>query len=199
MRRVLLLILLLASGPLQAATILVLGDSLSAGYGLEAGQGWVDLLAQRLHRRHPGYSVVNASISGDTSAGGLARIDAALDRTRPALLLLELGANDGLRGLSLTAMRHNLDAIIGRVQARKTRVVLIGMRLPPNYGEPYTKAFYRTYTDLAKKHHVPLVPFLLDHVALDFDLMQRDQLHPTAAAQAQMLDNVWPTLTPLLR
>jgi len=197
MRRVLLSFLLLVSGSVQAATILVLGDSLSAGYGLEAGQGWVDLLAQRLH--HPAYTVVNASISGDTSAGGLARIDAALDRTPPALLLLELGANDGLRGLSLKAMRHNLDAIITRAQARGTRVVLIGMRLPPNYGEHYTKAFYRTYTDLAAQRHLPLVPFLLEHVVLDFQLMQRDELHPAAAAQAQLLDNVWPTLAPLLR
>lgn len=187
------------SGSVQAAIILVLGDSLSAGYGLEAGQGWVDLLAQRLHPRHPAYTVVNASISGDTSAGGLARIDSALDRTHPALLLLELGANDGLRGLSLKAMRHNLDAIITRARAHGTKVVLIGMRLPPNYGEHYTKAFYRTYTDLAAQRHLPLVPFLLEHVALNFQLMQRDELHPAAAAQAQLLDNVWPTLAPLLR
>ena len=183
----------------HAATILVLGDSLSAGNGLEAGQGWVDLLAQRLQQRRPGYTVVNASISGDTSAGGLARLNASLDQAHPALLLLELGANDGLRGLSLKAMRDNLDAIITRAQARGAKVMLIGMRLPPNYGEQYTKAFQRTYTDLAAQRHVPLVPFLLEHVALDFQLMQSDQLHPTAAAQAQLLDTVWRTLRPLLR
>ncbi|MGA7181026.1 MAG: arylesterase [Thiobacillaceae bacterium] len=199
MRRVLLSLLLFVSCSLHAATILVLGDSLSAGYGLEAGQGWVDLLAQRLQQSRPGYIVVNASISGDTSAGGLARLDASLDHVHPALLLLELGANDGLRGLSLKAMHNNLDAIITRAQARGITVVLIGMRLPPNYGEHYTQAFYRTYNDLAAQRHLPLVPFLLEHVALDPALLQPDQLHPTAAAQPQLLDSVWRTLAPLLR
>jgi acyl-CoA thioesterase I len=191
--------LVFVSWSVQAATILVLGDSLSAGYGLDAGQGWVDLLAQRLEQRHPGYTVVNASISGETSAGGLARLNASLDHAHPALLLLELGANDGLRGLSLKAMRHNIDAIITRSEARGAKVILIGMRLPPNYGEQYTQAFQGIYTDLARQRHLPLVPFLLTDVALHPQLMQRDQLHPTAAAQSQLLDTVWHTLAPLLR
>jgi acyl-CoA thioesterase-1 len=199
MRRILLCLLLLVSGSLHAATILVLGDSLSAGYGLEAGQGWVDLLGKRLQQRHPDYTVVNASISGDTSANGLARLDASLDRTHPAFLLLELGANDGLRGLSLQAMRSNLDQIVVRAQKRGARVVLIGMRLPTNYGEHYTEAFHRTYTELAARRHLALVPFLLEGVALDPRLMQNDQLHPTAEAQPKLLDTVWRTFAPLLR
>ncbi len=177
----------------------MLGDSLSAGYGLNPGQGWVDLLAQRLHARHLPYTVINSSISGETSAGGLARLDATLKQTHPALLLLELGANDGLRGLSLKDLRHNLDAIITRAQARGIRVVLIGMRLPPNYGGPYADAFHRIYTDIAARRHVALVPFLLTDVALDRNLLQADQLHPNAAAQPRLLDTVWPVLAPLLR
>ena len=199
MRRVLLSLLLVLSCSAHATTILVLGDSLSAGYGLDPGQGWVDLLAQRLHARRLPYTVVNASISGETSAGGLARLDAALDEAHPALLLLELGVNDGLRGLSLQDLRRNLEAIVRRAQARHIRVVLIGMRLPPNYGSRYGDAFQRIYTDLAARLHLPLVPFLLAKVALDRSLMQADQLHPTAAAQPQILDTVWPTLAPLLR
>ena len=199
MRRVLLSLLLVLSCSAHATTILVLGDSLSAGYGLDPGQGWVDLLAQRLHARRLPYTVVNASISGETSAGGLARLDAALDEAHPALLLLELGINDGLRGLSLQDLRRNLEAIVRRAQARHIRVVLIGMRLPPNYGSRYGDAFQRIYTDLAARLHLPLVPFLLAKVALDRSLMQADQLHPTAAAQPQILDTVWPTLAPLLR
>jgi acyl-CoA thioesterase-1 len=198
MRRILLLLLLFVSAPLHAATLLVLGDSLSAGYGLEPGQGWVDLLAQRLRQDRPAYSVVNASISGETSAGGLARLDASLNQARPTLLLLELGANDGLRGLSLKALRHNLDQIVTRAQKHGARVVLIGMRLPPNYGKQYTEAFHQTYVDLAARRHLPLVPFLLEGVALDPGLMQADQMHPTAKAQPALLDTVWHTLAPLL-
>ncbi len=176
----------------------MLGDSLSAGYGLASGEGWVTLLEKRIAAQKLPYTVVNASISGDTSAGGLSRLNASLDQTRPAVLLLELGANDGLRGLPLTAMRHNLESIITRVQARGARVVLIGMRLPPNYGEQYTETFEGIYRDLAARHHLPLVPFLLEGVALDPGLMQADQLHPTAAAQPRLLDTVWHTLGPLL-
>jgi len=199
MRRILLSLLLFVGSPVHAAGILVLGDSLSAGYGLDAGQGWVDLLARRLEQRKLPYTVVNASISGDTSADGLARIGASLAQAHPTLLLLELGANDGLRGLSLNALRHNLDAIVSRAQAQGARVVLIGMRLPPNYGKGYTDAFHRIYTDLAAQRHLPLVPFLLEGVALEPGSMQPDQLHPTAAAQAKLLDTVWRSLTPLLR
>ncbi len=199
MRRFLLLILLVVSCSSPAATLLVLGDSLSAGYGLAAGQGWVHLLEARISARKLPYTVVNASISGDTSAGGLARLGASLDQTRPAWLLLELGANDGLRGLPLAALRRNLEAIITMAQARGARVVLIGMRLPPNYGEQYTENFHGIYRDLATRHHLPLVPFLLEGVALNPQLMQPDSLHPTAAAQPQLLDTVWQTLGPLLR
>lgn len=199
MRRFLLSLLLCLSFSAHAATILVFGDSLSAGYGLDSGQGWVDLLAQRLHARKLPYTVVNASISGETSAGGLARLDAALNRTHPALLLLELGANDGLRGLSLKALRRNLETIITRARARHIRVVLIGMRLPPNYGGSYADAFHRIYLDIATRRHVPLVPFLLAGVALDRKLMQPDQLHPNAAAQPRLLDTVWAVLAPLLK
>ncbi|MDR3395575.1 MAG: arylesterase [Parasulfuritortus sp.] len=198
MRRILLFLLLFVSVPLHAATLMVLGDSLSAGYGLEPGQGWVDLLAQRLQQDRPAYSVVNASISGETSAGGLARLDASLNQARPTLLLLELGANDGLRGLSLKALRQNLDQIVTRAQKHGARVVLIGMRLPPNYGKQYTEAFHQTYVDLAARRHLPLVPFLLEGVALDPGLMQADQMHPTAKAQPALLDTVWHTLAPLL-
>jgi acyl-CoA thioesterase-1 len=199
MRRILLSFLLLVSCSVNAAVILVLGDSLSAGYGLEAGQGWVDLLAQRLHQRNLPYTVVNASISGDTTADGLARLGPSLNRAHPALLLLELGANDGLRGLSIEAMRRNLDSIVSRAQAHGATVVLIGMRLPPNYGKHYTEAFHETYVELAARRHLRLVPFLLEGVALDPGLMQSDQLHPTAAAQPQLLDTVWRGLAPLLR
>lgn len=182
----------------HAATILVLGDSLSAGYGLESGQVWVDLLAKRLQHHQPRYTVVNASISGETSAGGLARVDADLERAHPAIVLLELGANDGLRGLSLDAMRRNLDEIVTRAQKRGAKVVLIGMRLPPNYGAHYTEAFHHIYIELAAKRHLPLVPFLLADVALDPRLMQPDQLHPTAVAQPKLLATVWRVLAPLL-
>ena len=176
----------------------MLGDSLSAGYGLDPGQGWVDLLAQRLHARRLPYTVVNASISGETSAGGLARLDAALDEAHPALLLLELGINDGLRGLSLQDLRRNLEAIVRRAQARHIRVVLIGMRLPPNYGATYTEAFAAIYPKLARERDAALVPFLLDGVATDPALMQPDHIHPRAEAQARLLDTVWPALVPLL-
>jgi acyl-CoA thioesterase-1 len=199
MRRFLFSFLLIFSCSIQAATVLVLGDSLSAGYGLASGEGWVTLMAQRMTAQKLSYTVVNASISGDTSAGGLSRLDASLDQSHPAVLLLELGANDGLRGLPLTALRRNLETIITRAQARGVRVVLIGMHLPPNYGESYTAQFHRIYIDLAARHHLPFVPFLLDGVALNPALMQADGLHPTAAAQPRLLDTVWRTLGPLLR
>ena len=193
------LLLLVQAGIAHAATILVLGDSLSAGYGLEdTRQGWVALLQKRLAEQKLPYKVVNASISGDTTAGGLARLDASLDQQRPAVLLLELGANDGLRGLSLQAMQRNLTTIVMRAKARGIKVVLIGMMLPPNYGPAYTARFQHVYRQLAQEQQLPLVPFLLDGVALDPALMQSDQLHPTAAAQPRLLDNVWSVLGPLL-
>ncbi len=183
----------------HAATILVLGDSLSAGYGLaDVNHGWVALLQQRLQQDKLPYKVVNASISGETTAGGLARLDASLDQQHPSVLLLELGANDGLRGLSLEAMKNNLKTIVKRARARGTKVVLIGMLLPPNLGVAYNDRFADVFHQLAKELRLPFVPFLLDGVALDPRLMQFDQLHPNEAAQRRLLDNVWPVLVPLL-
>lgn len=179
--------------------MLVLGDSLSAGYGLEPGQGWVALLQQRLEEQGLPHRVVNVSISGDTTAGGLARLDAVLDQHRADWLLLELGANDGLRGLSLMAMHDNLDAMVRRARARGSEVVLIGMRIPPNYGRVYTERFAAIYRELAARHRLPFVPFLMERVALDPTLLQADQLHPNAAAQPLLLETVWPVLKPLLR
>lgn len=191
--------LLLSVGVAHAATLLVYGDSLSAGYGLAQGQSWVDLLQQRLEQRRLPYKVVNASISGETSAGGLERLSGVLERYRPSVMVLELGANDGLRGLSLTALKRNLSTMVMRAKARGIKVVLIGMRLPPNYGPQYTERFHRIYGELARAQHLPLVPFLLERVALDPQLMQNDGLHPVAAAQPQLLDTVWPVLAPQLR
>ncbi len=182
----------------RAQTVLVLGDSLSAGYGLPQDTGWVMLLARRLAQQRPDWQVVNASISGDTTAGGLARVDGALEQYKPRLLLLELGANDGLRGLSLAAMEHNLGAIIDRARAHGAQVLLIGMEIPPNYGRQYTEGFRAVYRRLAERDRLPLVPFLLDGVALDPALMQNDDLHPNAAGQPRLLENVWAVLQPLL-
>lgn len=180
------------------SAILVLGDSLSAGYGIDTKQGWVTLLQERL--RHTGYSyqVVNASVSGDTTRGGLSRLPAALARHRPAIVVIELGGNDGLRGLSLADMRQNLSAIITQSQASGARVLLAGVRLPPNYGEAYVRKFHEVYRDLARTHGVALVPFLLDGVGGRQELMQSDGVHPRVEAQARMLDNIWPHLQALL-
>ncbi len=184
----------------SAGTILVYGDSLSAGHGLaDVAQGWVHLLQQRLQRQRLPYTVVNDSISGETSAGGLERLDGALDRYHPNIMVLELGANDGLRGLSLDVMKHNLGTMVMRAKARRIKVVLVGMFLPPNYGEAYTKRFHDIYLELARDERLSLVPFLLQGVALDPQLMQEDGLHPNAAAQPKLLDTVWPVLEPLLR
>ncbi|HEY1725278.1 MAG TPA: arylesterase [Steroidobacteraceae bacterium] len=192
---------LLLAATLSAATaptILVFGDSLSAGYGIHVEQGWVSLLARKISQTAYGFRVINASISGETSAGGLARLPHALELQQPSILILELGANDGLRGLPLSGTRANLDKMIGLAQARGVTVLLIGMRLPPNYGERYTTQFQALYTDLAQAHHLALVPFLLDSVALNPALMQGDQLHPNDKAQPLLLDTVWPKLEPLL-
>lgn len=177
----------------------MVGDSLSAGYGIEVRDGWVTLLQQRLTRQGYPHTVVNASISGDTSAGGRARLADALKRHHPQIVILELGANDGLRGLSLRATRTNLEAMIKAAQSAGARVLLIGMQLPPNYGPDYTGKFRAIYRDLARNNDLPLVPFLLDGVALNPKLMQPDGLHPRAAAQPRLLENVWPYLEPLLK
>jgi acyl-CoA thioesterase I len=196
---VLLLLFSCDAGAAPAPSILVVGDSLSAGYGIDVRDGWVTLLQQRLTKQGYPYMVLNASISGDTTAGGRTRLPAALKHQRPQIVILELGANDGLRGLSLRATRDNLEAMIKAAQSAGARVLLVGMQLPPNYGPDYTDKFRAMYHDLAQRHNLPLVPFLLDGVALKPELMQTDGLHPRAAAQLRLLDNVWPYLEPLLK
>lgn len=180
-------------------TVLVMGDSLSAAYGLSAREGWVALTAAKMESSAPGWRVVNASVSGETTAGGRARIDGALERHSPSVVVIALGANDGLRGLPLAQTRANLDAMIRAAKARDARVLLLGMRMPPNLGRAYTDGFAANYTELAREHGVPLVPFLLEPIMLDRSAFQSDNLHPTAAAQPKLRDHVWPRLAPLLR
>lgn len=197
-RWLLLFALLFAPTAWAAPTILVFGDSLSANYGLTVESGWVSLLQQRLKQNHYKHQVVNASISGETTAGGLARIDSALAAHQPAIVIVELGANDGLRGLSLQATRDNLDGVIRACRARKAKVLLAGMRLPPNYGAAYSEGFGMIFPALARKHHTALLPFLLEGIADQRELFQADNLHPTAAAQTAILENVWKHLKSLL-
>lgn len=179
--------------------MLVYGDSLSTAYGMPERRGWVALLEERLKRERPDYSVANASISGETTAGGLARIGKVLERQKPAIVILELGANDGLRGLPVAAMKQNLSAIIEQSQKADAKVLLVGMRLPPNYGDPYTKAFERAFADLAKSHRTALLPYLLEGVGDKTELFQPDRIHPTEAAQPAVLKNVWAALRPLFK
>ena len=179
-------------------TLLLLGDSLSAGYGLRPEASWPALLQQRLRERGSDYNVVNLSISGETSAGGKSRLGAALAREKPALVLIALGANDGLRGLPLTQLHDNLASMIDAARASGARVLLAGMRLPPNYG-PYADQFARVFADLARSRKVALLPFLLEPLATRADLFQADQLHPAAAAQGLLLEHVWATLAPLVK
>lgn len=174
--------------------ILVLGDSLSAGYGLELGESWVDLLQDRLNRQGYEFTLVNASISGDTSSGGLARLPLALKRHQPALVILELGGNDGLRGLPLKILRRNLTAMITKAKAAGAKVALLGMRIPENYGARYTTGFHSSYGELAREHELAFIDFFMDGVALDRSLMQADGIHPNARAQSQLLDNAWPAI-----
>ena len=181
-----------------ARTILVLGDSVSAGYGIKVEEGWVALLQQRLRKQGYGYRVINASVSGETTTGGLTRLPRALERHKPAIVVLELGGNDGLRGLPLATTRANLVRMIQLSQQAGARVVLVGMKIPPNYGPRYTQGFEQIFSDLAREYRLPLVPFLLDKVALTAGMMQEDGLHPTARGQPVMLDNVWSTLRGVL-
>lgn len=186
--------------PLCAADtprLLVLGDSLSAAYGIEVQQGWVSLLEQRVAAKYP-HKVINASVSGETTGGGLARLPALLEQHKPDLVIVELGGNDGLRGYPLNTMKQQLARIIEISRAAGAEVVLVGMQIPPNYGPRYTNQFRDTYTELAQQYDLPLVEFLLAEVALNAKLMQKDGIHPTAEAQEQILDNVWPVLQPLL-
>jgi acyl-CoA thioesterase I len=180
-------------------SILVFGDSLSAAYGIAQSRGWVALLGEKLKRERPDYSVANASISGDTSAGGLARIDAALARHRPAVVIVELGANDGLRGLPLAQMKANLGTILEHARQSGARVLLVGMKLPPNYGPEYTDAFEKSFAEVAKRYKVALLPFLLEGFAEKPEYFQADRIHPNEKAQPLILERVWQALKPLLK
>ncbi|MEO8809204.1 MAG: arylesterase [Rhodanobacter sp.] len=202
MRRCLWLLVFLGGiGSAQAAapkTVLVLGDSLSAAHNIPVEAGWVHLLDVRLAKMVPKWTVVNASVSGETSLSGRHRLPALLQEYHPSVLVIELGANDGLRGLPLPALRDNLDAMIKLAQQQKVRVLLLGIELPVNYGPLYRDGLRAIYKDLARERHVSLLPFLLEGIALDPARMQEDGLHPVAAAEPQVLDNVWKPLQALL-
>jgi acyl-CoA thioesterase-1 len=196
-----LFVLLIASAAARAAApvILVFGDSISAGYGLpRVDQGWVELLKTRLSSEGYGYQVVNASVSGETTAGGVARLPRALEQHHPSIVILELGGNDGLRALPTAPMQDNLSKMIALAQMAGAKVLLLGMRMPPNYGPQYTEQFAKVFSDLAREKKVAAVPFLLLHIALSSDLMQADDIHPNVQGQPILLDNVWPALKPLL-
>ena len=200
---------LMATAPLAAdaantaapdkPVIVVLGDSISAEYGLPRDTGWVALMRRRLADERIDYNVANASISGDTTSGGRARLPALMQRLKPAIVIVELGANDALRGVPLATTEDNLRTIIEQAQQAHAKVVLVGMYVPPNYGPDYTQKFHGLYGDLSKQLSVPLVPFLLAGIENRPDMFQSDQIHPTQAAQPTLLNNVWPTLKPLLR
>ena len=181
-----------------AGTILIVGDSISAALGLDARLGWASLLQQRLKEQGYDDQVVNASISGDTSAGGLARLPALLAEHQPQVVIVELGANDGLRGQSITQLKQNLADMVDASQKAGAKVLVLGMLLPPNYGARYTQAFAKVYRDLASEKKIALVPFFMEGVGGHPEFIQADGLHPKANAQGRLLDNVWPTLKPLL-
>ncbi len=196
-----LMLLLLITLPAAAAeqkVLLVMGDSLSAAYNLPSQQGWVALTANRMKNSHPQWKVVNASISGETSSGGLSRLPNALKIHKPDLVIIELGANDGLQGLPLAQTRKNLLQMIQLSKATKANVLLIGIQIPPNYGKAYTQGFAANYTELAKQEKIALLPFLLAPIATDRQYFQADQKHPTAAGQIKVRNYVWPVLKPLL-
>jgi acyl-CoA thioesterase-1 len=185
--------------PAEAPVILVFGDSVSAGYGLtRVEQGWVALLQTRLKQQEYVYQVVNASVSGETTAGGLARLPRALTLHQPRIVILELGGNDGLRALPILPMRTNLARMVDLAEAAGAKVLMLGMRIPPNYGPEYAEQFRSSYSDLARDKKLPLVPFLLNGIALTPDLMQADGIHPNELGQPRLLENVWPALEPLL-
>jgi len=179
--------------------ILVYGDSLSAAYGIPQQQGWAALLKEKLTRENLNFEVINASISGETTSGGLTRLARTLEQTKPQTIIIELGANDGLRGLPVKNMRDNLDAMIQLSKKSGARVLLIGMRIPPNYGQKYTEEFSQTYTKLASQHKIPVVPFMLENVAAKPDLIQQDGLHPNTLGQPIILENIWPALQRLIK
>jgi acyl-CoA thioesterase I len=194
------LLLLAMIGQASAAdrVLLVMGDSLSAAYGLRTEQGWVHLLDQRLREQDSGWRVVNASISGETTAGGVSRVFQEIARHRPDAILIALGANDGLRGLPLDAARANLQRMIDAGQNAGAEVLLVGIQIPPNYGPDYTRMFRDMYQHLAQANDVPLLPFLLEPIATEREAFLPDQLHPAASAQPRLLEHVWPALTPVL-
>jgi acyl-CoA thioesterase-1 len=200
--RILCLLLVLAAPAAaqdRAPVLLVVGDSVSAGYGLARGQVWVDLLATKLATEGYKYRVVNASISGDTTAGGRARLPALLAQHKPAIVIVELGGNDALRGTKLAGTRENLDAMVAAAQAAGARVLILGMEVPPNYGPAYAKEFRELFASVAKARKVPLVPSFFAGFGEDLAMFQPDRIHPTAAAQARLVDNAWPALAPLLK
>ena len=198
--RCLLIVVLIAlsSAAHAARTILVFGDSLSAGYGIRQDLAWPALLAKRLQERQLDYNVINASISGETTSGGRSRLNAALSKYTPSIVIIALGSNDGLRGLPIATMRDNLNAMTESAQKKNTKVLIVGQRLPPNYGN-YAAQFQNAFSDVAKRQNAPLVAFLLEGIATEPKLFQADNLHPTAEAQPRLLDNIWRELEPLLK
>ncbi len=190
---------LVAAESASKQTILVFGDSLSAAYRIPQAQGWVSLLGQRLKDNQLPYEVANASVSGETTAGGLSRVPAALKQFKPSIVVIELGANDGLRALSLDAMKTNLEKMIQASKQANAQVVLLGMFIPPNYGPKYTNGFKAVYLDLSEKYKTPFVPFFLDGISGHSDLVLEDGLHPNVNAQRKILENVWPTLRAMLK
>lgn len=198
-RRLLLTALCWLSASLACAeSILILGDSISAGYGIARDEGWVTLLQKRLRQAGHDQTVINASISGETTEGGRNRLPALLEKHQPAIVVVELGGNDGLRGFQIERVRENLADIVEHAQRAQAKVLLVGMKIPPNYGLRYTSDFYASFTQTADRFDVPLVPFLLDGIATNPELMQNDGIHPTASAQQRLLDNIWPQLKTLL-
>jgi len=198
-RFILLIMGILMSNAIKAQdNILILGDSLSAGYGLKTEQNWVTLLQQRLNQQYPDYTIINASVSGDTTANGLNRLPAALKLSQPKIIIIELGANDGLRGLPLGYAKNNLEKIIKASQQQASKILLLGMKIPPNYGKKYTQAFAEIFPQLAEQYNLSLVPFMLKGVSGHPKYIQTDGLHPNAQAQALILDNIWPYLQTLL-
>ena len=183
----------------QQRVLLVWGDSLSAAYGIEAEQGWVHLLAGQVNREFPSFRVINGSVSGETTTGGLERLPAMLAEYSPEVVILELGGNDGLRGIPVEAIRENLDAMIRLIRADGAQVLLAGIRIPPNYGPRYTEPFHENYFSLAEEHGLPLLPFLIEGIPENPELMQDDGIHPVAEAQPIILENVWEVLEPMLR
>ena len=194
-----LLFIALQNAVASDRTILVFGDSLSAAYGIQPEQGWVALLTQRLQAQEYGYEIINASVSGETTSGGLQRLPRALQLHRPGIVVLELGGNDGLRGLPLLTTRDNLGQMIRLSQQAGAQLLLVGIRMPPNYGPRYTEEFAGMFPALAKQYHVPLVPFILQNVAQDPSRMQEDGVHPNALGEPQVLETLWPYLKPLLK